>query len=362
MKVWQIACGERGRYYDDIFLDHDVMFLGPGEPGEYNWGKYKKWAAEGRIKQSGPGQVRSFREKVQPGDIILLRKGYRVTSIGRARDHNCYFEKSLDDVYGWQLQHCRSVSWQRDLEEELADIQLKQELFARRKQIWTFTSVDDHVILGKIKHLISRCTIRPSKGVPAVPDPLTPEALGERLFAKGIPNNSVDHVLRALDRQRRLATWYKAERKNSGRPTEHEVVAHMVLPLLLALGWSEQLLAVEWRSIDLAAFFDTPTTAEHCTLVCEVKKGGAGMQNVWQQARRYVDRLELTSCRNILVTEGARFYLYSRSDDGWSDTPTGYLNVAKIRERHVAPKNTSAVDTIVRLTPMNIMYSASARG
>ena len=28
-----------------------------------------------------------------------------------------------------------------------------------------------------------------------------------------------------------------------------------MLPLLLALGWSEQLLAVEWKKIDLAAFW-----------------------------------------------------------------------------------------------------------
>ena len=28
-RVWQIACGEQGRRHDRLFLDHDVMFLGP---------------------------------------------------------------------------------------------------------------------------------------------------------------------------------------------------------------------------------------------------------------------------------------------------------------------------------------------
>lgn len=112
-RVWQIACGERGRFYDNLFLDHDVMFLGPGEPGEYDYATYQKWAADGRIKKSHPGRIRRFRDGVQPDDIVLLRKGYRVISIGIARDSNCYYNKSLDDVYGWQLQHCRTVCWQR---------------------------------------------------------------------------------------------------------------------------------------------------------------------------------------------------------------------------------------------------------
>jgi hypothetical protein len=134
----------------------------------------------------------------------------------------------------------------------------------------------------------------------------------------------------------------------------------MVLPLLLALGWSEQLLAVEWRCIDLAAFHATPTTPEKCVLVCEAKKGGSGMQDVWQQALGYVEKLKLGSCRKILVTEGARFYLYSKTEGGWSDAPSGYLNVEKIREWHVAPKGTSGVDTIVALTPMNLIRGYEA--
>jgi len=355
MRVWQIACGEPGRYYADLFLDHDVMFLGPGRPGPYDHTVYRKAVADGRIRGSHPGRVRSFHSGVQPGDVILLRKGHRVISIGLAEGHTYHWNDSLDDVYGWDLQHCRSVSWQRDLDAELDALQTTRGLFAGRKQIPTFTTVRDEAVLGPIEHLFSRCKRRPPKQPPKATELLTAEQLGQKLFAKGLPNSSVDQVLRALDRQRRLVTWYATERGASNRPTEHEVVAHMVLPLLLALGWSEQLLAVEWKSIDLAAFHDTPTTAERCVLVCEVKKGGSGMQDVWQQALGYVKKLKLDSCRTILVTEGARFYLYSKTGGTWSDTPTGYFNVEKIRESHVAPKGTSAVDTIVALTPMSLM-------
>ncbi len=68
--------------------------------------------------------------------------------------------------------------------------------------------------------------------------------------------------------------WYREYGHASARPDEHEVVAHMVLPLLLALGWSEQLLAVEWHKVDLAGFWGTPTIPENCVLMCEAKGVG----------------------------------------------------------------------------------------
>ena len=47
-----------------------------------------------------------------------------------------------------------------------------------------------------------------------------------------------------------------------------------------ALGWSEQLLAVEWNKIDLAVFQATPRTPDKCALLCEAKSLGHGLQNV----------------------------------------------------------------------------------
>lgn len=138
------------------------------------------------------------------------------------------------------------------------------------------------------------------------------------------------------------------------RPTEHEVVAHIILPLLIALGWSEQLLAVEWRKIDLAIFSGTPTDQQRCRLVCEAKGIGHGLQDVLQQAVRYTDTLQLTACDKILLADGGRFYLYRRRAERWGQQPSGYLNVLKIRENHLLPSGTNAIDTIIALTPLGI--------
>ena len=169
-----------------------------------------------------------------------------------------------------------------------------------------------------------------------------------------MPNEAVDKVLLAIQRQRRLSGWYSGQKHKGGRPTEHEVVAHMILPLLLALGWSEQLLAVEWKRIDRAGFWGTPTSEERCVLVCEAKGMGHGLQNVFAQARRYVHGLRLTEVQKILLTDGTRLYLYERRGERWSDEPVGYLNVHLIRTNHLAPADTNAVDTIVALTPAGV--------
>jgi len=171
MRVWQIACGESGRYYDDLFLEYDVMFCGPGRPGPYDPAVYRKWAEQGKITKSHPGRIRNFNLGVQPGDIVLLRKGYRVISMGLAEGHTYHWNESLDDVYGWDLQHCRSVSWQRGLDAELEALQTKRDLFGTRKQIPTFTAVKERAILDPIEHLFSRCKDRPPKRPPEASKP-----------------------------------------------------------------------------------------------------------------------------------------------------------------------------------------------
>ncbi|MBU0679166.1 MAG: hypothetical protein KJ626_13765 [Verrucomicrobia bacterium] len=355
--IWQIAAGETGRNYVDLFLNHDVMFLGPGDYGSYLEvpERYRQSVKDGEHTGQRIGAIRRFCHSVQPGDFVLLRFGYHVEAIGLVPDDGYRWDSALDDIYGWNLQHTRRVIWQRALSKELKKIQVKKGLFHDRKQIPMFTGVNDEKVLGPIRKLFKQCKTRPLKKLPsAPPPPLSLEEVGATLFREGLANDLVDKVIHSITRQRRMLKWYYEMDRESGRPTEHEVVAHMILPLLLSLGWSEQLLAVEWNRIDLAAFSSTPTTKNACVLVCEAKGLGYGLQHAAEQARTYVEKLKLSKCRRILVTDGGRLYLYEKSGEDWMDNPTGYLNIEKIRTNHLAPADTSAVDTIMKLTPAGI--------
>ena len=364
-RVWQIASGYEGRNYARLFLSHDLMFLGPGRYGPWEAERYRQVVERGEFSAQKIGTIQSFSEKVKPGDIILLREGHRVTAIGLAaedEDGNGYrYDERFNDVYGWDLGHTHHVCWQTQLARQLDRIQDGGELFASFKKQPTFTRVRNQATLDRIAPLIPKCVERPLESRPGqLPPVLSLEELGQKLFSKGLANDAVDKVLQAIEHQRRMLKWYYAQGNESWRPDEHEVVAHMVLPLMLALGWSEQLLAIEWKKVDLAAFWGTPTTAGKCVLVCEAKHVDHGLQDVFPQAVGYVMKLKLTECTKILLTQGARFYLYERPPEGWlaegepEPDPVGYMNLERIRENHIAPANTNAVDTLIALTPAGV--------
>lgn len=354
-KIWQIAGGETGRKYTDLFLEHDIMFCGPSEFGPFNQAVYSEVISKGTYSPQKIGQVRAFVTQVQPGDLVLLRSGHQLVSIGIVEGTGYAHNASFDDIYGWDLEHTHRVIWQDHFHDEITGLQKTKGLFGDRKQIPTFTGVGDAVVLDPIRHLFAKCVSRPLKLLPPSASALmTLDEFGDALFAKGVSFDTVRQVKLALEKQRRLLDWYRSSGLATNRPSEHEIVAHVILPLMSALGWSEQLLAVEWHKIDLAVFWGTPTDKEHCELICEAKAMGHGLQDVLQQAIDYADKLELSSCKKILLADGGRFYLYKRSEHGWGTDPVGYLNVEQLRLRHVVPKGTNAVDTLVALTPAHL--------
>ncbi len=352
-QVWQIACGEKGRRYQRLFLDHDVMFLGPGRFGPYSSSLYDE-NPEAQVEGEGKiTYIRQIATEVQSGDLVLLRSGYNVLSIGVVESD--YFHTTLfDDIYGWDLEHCRRVIWQRQHDAALQQIQSSSGLFQHRPRVTTFSRVKDATSLDPIRHLLPQVTRRSLRDLPEVPPaPLSPEQLSDALFREGLGYEACLHVERAIRKLRGLLAWYGEER-SPGRPTEHEVVAHMILPLMLALGWSEQLLAVEWRKIDLAVFTHAPTTPSSCGLVCEAKGMDNPLQDVVEQAVGYCEKHQLHNCSKILVGDGGCFSLYRKISGEWESDPSGYISLRKLRRHYLLPKGADAVKTLMALTPAHI--------
>lgn len=352
MNIWQVSAGDSRRDFSDLFLKYDLMLAGPGRFGPYNEKRYEEVVEQGLYSKSRINYIKSFAEKVKHGDVVLLRERDKFKAIGKVADEPYLHDEIFDDIYGWDLQHFRRVIWQEDLQEELKQLGLK---WGSGKQSSMFSGVNKADISKKVKPLADKFKTRKLKSLPYESGKtLTLEELGEELFSRGLPNNSVDQLIKSIERQRRLIRWYVLHGKESDRPTEHEIVAHMVLPLLLSLGWSEQLLGVEWKHVDLAVFADAPTTAKNCCLVCESKRFGHGLQSVFKQAVGYVKKHEMSKCEKILLTEGRRIYLFEKSRTAWREKPVGYLNINKIRTHYLVPEGTNAVDTIMSLTPARI--------
>ena len=159
-------------------------------------------------------------------------------------------------------------------------------------------------------------------------------------------------IIDAIEKARRLGSWYDERHLSGRKPSEHEIIAHTTVPLMLALGWSEQLLAVEWEHIDLAFFDRTPTDAQHCVMICEAKRPHKPLESALEQAKGYVKEKQLKHCRKILLTTGTRLLTYRRRGNEWQ--LDGYANLMKLRMNHVIPRGVSASATLMKLVPARV--------
>lgn len=341
MKVWQIATGEIGRDYRDVFFNYDIMILGPSHLGDAALNSYAEIP-----------KVRSFARNPSPGDRVLMRLAGEVIAVGEIPpgDENQYsFNEVFNCVYGWDLCHCRRVIWskKKSILSEFA------EAFSKITPMAAFTQVHRQDIVKKARKIHSSVFDRPLEELPNIDASIYSEGeLGIELFRAGISNKNIDDITEALQQAERLRSWYESDPDVCGRkPTEKEVISHMILPLFLGLGWSHQQVAVEWNRIDMAFFKETPTTAKNCVMVLEAKGLGKPLDKALEQPKRYVRKKGLYGVKYILATDGANLFVYERKKRGWSLDPIAYLSIRSLQKEYILPKSTNAIDTLVRLQP-----------
>ena len=342
MKVWQIAAGERGRDYRELFFDHDMMIMGPSHLGDALSNKYLRGRAGSSVRQ-----VHNFAHGPKPGDRVLMRFVHDVIGVGQIPREDRYqyaFDQRFGCIYGWDLCHSRRVTWAENY--ELGDLAF---VYQAAKQKPTFTQVHERSIVKMVEDIDNTYFTRPLKEMPNIDAAIySDEELGVELFRAGISNKNINDILIALQQAQRLCAWYP----RCGRsPSENEIVSHIILPLFLGLGWSHQQIAVEWKRVDMAFFKKTPTVSENCVMVLEAKGLGSALSAVLNQPKAYVQSLKLTNVRYILTTDGENLFVYKKSGNEWEPNPSGYLNVRTLQKQYVLPRDTSLVETLVRLQP-----------
>lgn len=351
MNLWQIAAGEPHRYFEELFFKYGVMIMGPSYKGPAN----KEIYAEGSSTSKG-NQVHAFANSVKIGDRIIARKKNELTNeieiigVGEIQEGSTYqFIEQFRCVLGWDLCHTWNVSWTEDL----ALVKQVPNPFVGRKQIPTFTRVHDEDTVQFIRSIPSSSFKKKDFAIPAdISRQLNDDDIRLKLFQRGVSSTLTENIISALRQCRQLAAWYNTNEHSGSRPTEHEVVSHMVLPLLLALGWSHQQIAVEWKRVDVALFLKTPTEVKNCVGIIEAKGHGESLGNVLSQAQSYIDGLELINSRKVIITDGANIFIHERSTDGtFNRVPSGYLNVAFLTESYLLPEKASAIDTLIQMLP-----------
>jgi len=299
--VWQIAAGQAMRPYSEVFFAHGVALIGPGWAG--------RWTSESRDEDFEGSYVRRFATEPQCGDIIVLRKG-RQTIVGIGLVASDYsFEEAFDDVNGWDLQHTRRVRWCR-LEREH---QFERSVFgakpSRLGRIW------DQDVINFARGFVSSPPT--AWQIATLPDlPRAEPVLDD------IPPALAGLIAQAKD----LSPLYWNRDGFGDRPSEDEMIAHYVVPLLRMLGWPVEQVAMKWHSIDVAVFRDLPRTPETCRFVIEAKRFGDGIEGAREQAKGYVSALG--NPRDVIVTDGIRYRLYAAERDF---EPVAYANLTLLK-------------------------------
>ena len=305
--TWQISGGPASRAYADVFLRHCVGLIGPGDAGLWNSDRSDEDFADNQ--GAAGGFVRRYASEPQVGDIILLRTGLsRVRAVGLVASEYLYLNQ-FDDVNGWDLQHARRVRWC----ELPVDYDFGSPIFGANPMRFSRVGSEEVIDYAR-RFVLSPPTHWQQAPLPALP-PEEP-ALDE------IPT-AIRHVVAEVQNLYPLL-W---DREQFGEhPTEDELVGHFVLPLLKALGWPPERIAVKWRYIDIALFGCLPRVAANCHLVLEAKRLGAGVEGALGQAKAYVQELGVPL--DIVVTDGVRYRMYAAA---LSYAPIAYANLIRLK-------------------------------
>lgn len=299
---WQISAGPSSRSYADVFLKYGVALIGPGDAGP--------WTSDRSDEAFEGSFVRRFATEIATGDVVLLRAGVaRIAAVGLVAGDYEYLN-AFDDVNGWDLQHARRVRWAPLPTEHNFGGSVFGANPPRCSRVWNQEAVD----------LATRFLNSPPTHWKSAPLPTLP---AEEPPLAAVPDAVAALVAQAAD----LLPLVQDSQRFGELPSEDELITHFVVPLLRALGWQPEHIAVKWRYVDVAVFHSLPRTPETCRFVIEAKRIGTGVEGALEQAQGYVTALG-AAC-DAIVTDGIRYRLY---DGARSFAPLAYANLARLKQ------------------------------
>ena len=324
---WQQGGGDGDRNYIDVCINFEVILNGPGYAGPLNDDSINTMLEDGISKMSIADR-RRFAFDMQDGDIVALKLGLqKIYAIGVIVGGYIWSDL-FSDVDGWDIQHVRRVKWIW-VADKGEDGKFEPKNFGKNvlKQ-GTTLKLDNPEVLSWIESLNldldKEYTVQNLP--PDEPNKVQIEAISEYLFAKGTSSNSIERLVSVIDDLQMIAKWYNSADKVS----EFETESYLVIPLLRALGWTPQKMAVEWNKVDIAIFNRLPRTADTLVAVVEAKKKGNSCLNAYSQAYNYAK--DKMNCNRLIVSDGLRYGIFIKQDNQYK--LHAYMNITDFRRNY----------------------------
>jgi hypothetical protein len=331
-QLWQIDGGKKINSYVRFFLEWDVIAIGPGRRGKWPACGRKVILADGYSAQT-INCLERFYNEVKPGHLVVLKTGTDTAyGVGEIVEENVLWLDDFGDVDGRDLEHVRRVRWLWKYDSVpmvFPELSLHwgsfQHLNSPGVEHWLRTLPEPTVSEQLVKlppSCIDGRQYRPSDFV----------QVADFLFDEGISAKSIDELAAKFAELQRIANWYYRSKKLS--PSKYETLAYLVVPLLRALGWTPQRMAMEWESLDIALFTRTPRSNKNFTVAVEVMKIGESCLNAYTILGLYALQSGREHCRQLIVTDGLRYVVFRRDESvsTFNPDPIAYLNLARGRD------------------------------
>lgn len=321
---WQQGGGDGDRVYCDLCFQYGVIINGPAHDGKLDD------QVEQRMKDSGIStkkitDLKRFCFEIKDGDIVVLRVGTgEVHGVGVVVD-DYGWNNIFSDVDGWDMQHYRRVRWLWKV-----DADTTPETFER----YTLKLGDttQKLISTEVKNWVDKLGLdfEDKTVLPNLPDAsateISIEDISDYLYEKGMAGNSIKELTDVIDDLHMIAKWYK----RVPNPSEFETEAYLVIPLLRALGWTPQKMAIEWSRVDIALFDKLPREDENLIAVVEAKRKGNSCLTAFSQAEKYSKNK--TRCNRLIVTDGLRYGVFVK--DGNDYVRHAYMNLTEFKDKY----------------------------
>lgn len=341
-KYWKIAAGKaaEGRDYSELFFKYGMAFV--GEPPKKN------------IKNMS---------SVNEGDVVILNKGRNsIIAAGKVVQkkgkHNGSKDKKwLMDFDGWELPAYCYVEWKKS----------EPPLSTDGLPITTICQLHQEKYKQAANRILETGCPIPNypEQEPEEPEEIKDNQLLECLIIEGLSPSSACDLTNTIAKIRLLGKYYYAN--HWGEIREHETRTFLVIPLLLALGWSERQLKIELScdggKADIACFrrnYCPDKKDKDCIAIIETKGLHFGLDYAPEQAKKYSK--SFPNCKVVIVTNGYCYKIYSiRDSDEIKLALSAYINLLRPTKKYpLDPTIDGALSAIKQLLPNKLTSKTPA--
>jgi hypothetical protein len=342
---WQQGGGDGDRVYCDICFKYDVILNGPGSAGKLTDEVMKKMLSKSissSLSSKKISDLRRFCFDMKDGDIVVLRVGTKEIHGVGVIIGTYEWNNNFSDVDGWDMQHCRRVQWLWKAEGNTK---------AKEFPVYTLKQGDttQKLTSDDVKNWIDSLDLDLNKAInpPVLPDEdsgeITIEDISDYLYEKGVAGNSIKTLVDVIDDLHMIAKWYK----RTSAPSEFETEAYLIIPLLRALGWTPQKMAIEWNRVDIALFDKLPREDLNLIAVVEAKKKGNSCLTAFSQAENYSKNK--LRCNRLIVTDGIRYGVFIKYGDEY--IRYAYMNLTEFKEKYEIYECAGIKEALWAMTP-----------